>query len=397
MQSSRYENLKELREKLVGYSREGVERLGDLPEGRLREIEEGGQPPSISELESLATLYGVDSETLADEPILIQPGDAIEAMASLDEFREIPDATKARVVSAASAARDVVSLSTLIGLPASSFEWKLPRAPARETRPWAVGRFYAEHVRKRLRLGVKPIGSMRDMVATAFSGVNVLYAQFGQKALAGVTFADPWRGQTIVLNLGGKNENPCVRRFSLAHELCHLLIDWNRREPLATLSGFLSEAGREREQRANGFASRLLCPERVVRKLAEDHTPAVAAERLIHEYGLHLDAAKLYLHNVANVSIPQADLPRLRVSELTNRWLDAEAPTGVLSFPLPEVPPERRTVLAEYAAELYSRSILVRDHFAALLAVTPMQDIERVVDYFGLDHPREAGESAALA
>jgi Zn-dependent peptidase ImmA (M78 family) len=49
-----------------------------------------------------------------------------------------------------------------------------------------------------------------------------------------------------------------VRRFTLAHELCHLLIDRDAGKPLALASG--PWAPRSVEQRANAFAAALLMP-----------------------------------------------------------------------------------------------------------------------------------------
>src|SRR5690606_30796230 len=150
---------------------------------------------------------------------------------------------------------------------------------------------HAQELRQRLELGTRPIDSVRDLVATYFPAINLLYARLTQDGPAGLSFADRFRGTTIVLNLDGKNENPCVRRFSLAHELYHILHDWNRQEPLALISGFLTDTGLEIERRANAFAMRFLCPSS---KLRGVHT-AQDLVTLLREYGLHYAAIRLYL------------------------------------------------------------------------------------------------------
>jgi Zn-dependent peptidase ImmA (M78 family) len=384
-----YANLKDLRERLLGYRRDAVARLGGIPEARLAAIEEG-DAPSVHETESLARLYGVAAEILAEEPIVLQAGDGIEALALMDEFRVISDVTKAEVVAAANAARDLVLLRRQAGEedPRRSFaaDMRAIPPPPSGTLPFAAGRHYAERVRRQFRMGAGSIPSLRDWVARAFPSVSVLYANLGTEGVAGLTFADVVRGPTVVLNLEGKNENPCVRRFSLAHELCHLLVDWNRQEPLATLSGFLGDVGRDREQRANAFAARLLCPESVVRRLATTHqaAPLRAAEDLMDGYGLHYDAARLYLGNVAGVELPVRP-PAGLLGSRSPLWAPAEAPLDVASFPLGAVPPERRTLVARYAARLHSEGKLSRDRLAESLGVTPAQDLERVLDFFALD------------
>ena len=387
MRARRFANLRELREKLLGYQRDAVSRLGNIPLDRLRDIEEGRDAPTVSELETLSALYGLAPEMLAEEPIALQLGDGIEVIASLDEFREISDVTKSRIVAVSNAAVDLADLRRRIGVSAEPFKWTLPPHRTAETRPWAVGKHYAERLRARLRLGDQPIRSVRDLVRDEFPEVSVLHTHLGDGGLAGLTFADRKRGLVIVLNLDGKNTNPCVRRFSIAHELCHLLVDWNRKEPLATLSGFLSEKALEREQCANSFAVRLLCPEKVVRSLAKRHGPAKALEFLTRDYGVHLEAARLYLQNAADTQIPQEDVPLLGISAITAQWEGAEVPRDVSEFPLEGVPAERRTIVANLASQLYSRGDLLRDHYARLLGVSPAQDLEKVLYRFGLDTP----------
>lgn len=59
-----------------------------------------------------------------------------------------------------------------------------------------------------------------------------------------------------------------------------------------------------------------------------------------------------------------------------------------------EVPAERRTEVARLATQAYSRGFVPRDEFAELLGVTPAEEVERVVSYFGMDPPG-ASEDAA--
>ena len=388
----RYKNLKDLRERLYRYQLETVARFAQMEVPRLQAIEEGRVPPTVWESEELANLYGLDADTLFEWPIHLATDDAIGVLASLEEFHEISDRVKMRIVSAANAARDVIALKRQINTNARNQETTriCSLSPQRKGPPWAEGRYLAETLRRKLGLGKDPIRSMRDLVADAFPQIVVLYADFHDPRLAGLTFVDKVRGPTIVLNLGGKNQNPCVRRFSLAHELCHVLVDQPRREPLATISGFWSEPALEREQRANAFACRLLCPEDVLNEIAaREKDPVRACKRLIGEFGLHYRAARLYLRNSAGMTWPDEAASEPAVAELIGRWTEAEEPFGVTRFPIPEVPPERRTWVAELAARLYSRGGMSRDAFASLLGLTPVHDVEKALDWFGFDPPSE--------
>lgn len=386
-----YANLGELRRKLLHFSPAAVSRFTAISLPRLQEIE-AGEAPTVYEAERLSEVYGIDADLLMDEPIALDPGDAISTLALLDEFQEVSAETRRAIISASSAARDLVQLEARLGEPDPwvSFVGSLRLPRARDTDPpFAQGRHYAAHLRRKLELGLLPIASMRDLVREAFGAVAVLYADLCDPRLAGVTFADRFRGPTIVLNTRGKNENPGVRRFSLAHELCHLLVDTDRTEPLATLSGFLSDAGLDREQRANAFATRLLCPEEVVRALpaVQRSEPVAAARALIEEYGMHYQAARLYLRNAVRLDLPPEAPRGLIGAELSDRWHLAEEPAGLNQFPIPDVPPVRRTEVAMSAAKLYATQAIGRDQFARLLGVTPVHEVERVLGYFGLDLP----------
>jgi Zn-dependent peptidase ImmA (M78 family) len=233
-----------------------------------------------------------------------------------------------------------------------------------------------------------PIPSVRDFVRAHFPSIAVLYARLGARGPAGLTFGDRQRGPTIVLNLEGKNENPLVRRFALGHELYHVLVDWTGHEPLVTISGYLHDAGLDRERRANAFAARLLCPESKVHKLRRGISAEEAARKL-GPFGLSYSALRLYLHNEANLELPRSPTGSFVGLGTEVEWSLAEEPIGVANFPLAEVPPERRTDVARVAAELHSSGRLSRDAFASALGVTPASDLERVLAFFELDAPSD--------
>lgn len=190
-----------------------------------------------------------------------------------------------------------------------------------------------------------------------------------------------------MLNLQGKNENPCVRRFSLAHELCHLLVDWNRQQPLAVLSGYLTESALDRERRANAFAVRFLCPESVLAKV-KTQSPVEAAQALAR-FGLPYAAVRLYLFNEAGMNAPRVAPPEFSAIGTEAEWADNEEPNGLRNFPL-AIPPERRTLVALAAARAYSTGRIRRDEFAESLATTPDQPLERVLDFFALNPQNDA-------
>ena len=394
--SKTFGTLKEVREKLLGYRFESVVRLAPIAYERLAAIEAGKEAPSFLELDRLARLYGLDMDAMCGDPIALTPGDGVEVLTRLEEFRDVDDITRSRIVAAANAAKDLISLNARTGTEdlRTSFQRERPRLSLKSGGALAYqqGAELARQTRSHLGIGNKPIASLRDLVADEFPSLTILHADLGTNGPAGLGFVDRLRGPVIVLNSRGKNENPCVRRFSLAHELCHMLIDWNGQEPLATISGYFNERDLERERRANAFAVRFLCPPPVLQRI--DPNDERQSRKVLRDYGIPYAAWRLYVRNVRNLEMPKQS-PSTWGQLGDTVWADAEEPLGVASFPLTEVPTERRTRIAELAARLYSAGDLARDEFAEMLGVSPASELERVLDYFAFDPPDENHHNVA--
>jgi Zn-dependent peptidase ImmA (M78 family) len=384
-----FPNLKEVREQLLGYRLEFAARATNIAKERLHQLEQDQSLLTAWEAEILGRIYGLDPDSLS-EPAIQTSGDAISVLQHADEFRQVSDVTRLAIVAAANASRDLHRLRALID---ADMPVDLPELRERSSEaPHRQGSHQANQLRARLGLQAdEPIVSMRDFMKDHFPSVIVLHARLGPKGPAGLTFGDLSRTPTIVLNAEGKNQNPLVRRFSLAHELCHVLLDWNHAEPLGLLSGYLTEAGLETERRANAFAVRLLCPESVVSSVRK-MSPREAAEKLT-AFGLPYAAIRLYLRNEVNLQLPQS-AETLGLTGTNARWTEAERPDGLEAFPLQKVPLERRTVVAEAASLAYSLGKISRDGFAEALGVAPVEELESVLDFFAVDPPFELEDAA---
>lgn len=393
--SKTFSSLRDVREKLLGYRFESVVHFAPIEASRLEAIEAGETEPTFLEMYRLARLYGLDVDTLCEEPIVLAPGDGVTVLTSLQEFKELGDATRSRIVLAANAAKDLIWLYKMSGQKNQRAQFLAERPSlslkGSGERPHRQGASLARQLRLHLQLKDEPIPSLRTLVAEQFPSLSVLYSDLGgDQGPAGLGFADAVRGPVIVLNTRGKNENPWVRRFSLAHELCHLLVDWNGQDSLASISGYFDEHRLAQEQRANAFAVRLLCPPRIVQKL--DLEDEKASRRVIEDYGIPYAAWRLYVRNERKHDLPEHP-PWLQLEHA--EWDRAEKPPGIDGFPLDEVPTERRTLIAELAARLYSKGKLSRDAFAEILGVTPASDLERVLDSLALNLPDSSSETAA--
>ncbi|HVZ86650.1 MAG TPA: XRE family transcriptional regulator [Polyangia bacterium] len=387
MTSKSYNNLKEVREGLGYRSLETVARLARISTDRMCAIE-GGAPPSVYEVEELGRVYGIEPDILSDVPITLSPGDGVEVLTLRQEFRDVSDIVRTRIVAAANAARDLTSLRKILGRGDIRNEFNRQRLvlkpPLKSDPPYLRGSKLAAEFRSKLRMGTDPVPSVRDLVLKQFPALTILYCDLSDEGPAGLSFVDAIRGPTIVLNLVGKNQNPVVRRFSLAHELCHMLVDW-KGEPLAIISGYLSDNGLEIEQRANSFAVRLLCPPSRFDRIAPKLPDRTALEE-IGKFGLSYAAARLYTRYTSGKDLPPTPPPEWPISN-DSRWWDVERPLGIDDFPLEQVPAERRTAVAEAAARAYSEGRIGRDRFADLLGTTPGANVEVVLDFFGLDPP----------
>lgn len=387
--------LRDVREVLFGLRLDTVAQASKLSSTRLAQIEDGDDP-TVYELEQLASVYGIDSDRLAESPVSFKQGDGIQLLASLDEFRELGDMVRLRVMHAAAAARDLVTLQKMESPTdrVAAFRKERPRLKRdlRSDSDFREGDALATQFRTALKLGRHPIPSVTSLLAERFPSLNVLYANLGPDGPAGICFTDDARGPTIVMNVRGKNENILVRRFHLVHELCHLLVDWDGSRSLIELSGFLNESKLSRERRANAFAVRFILPQTILKTIDIENAAAEAASKLA-AYGLHYAALRLYLRNEASSSLP-VHPPSEFVVPVAG-WADAEGLPEREPFPLAEVPLERRTLVAETAARLYSANKIRRDEFAEFLRVTPAANLERVLDFYAFNLPEDVAEAAA--
>ena len=116
------------------------------------------------------------------------------------------------------------------------------------------------------------------------------------KKCGGVSIAGPHHRSAILVNgRYGANAGEAGRRFTLAHELCHLLFDRERGRPLAIASG--PWAPRAIEQRANAFAAMLLMPTSLLKRTLAGLTVAVATKEAVDEVAERLRAGRLAVLN----------------------------------------------------------------------------------------------------
>lgn len=304
----------------------------------------------------LSNLLGVPIEDIDSEAVL-QRHLEVMAVRFRANQRAVPDRVRLAVARAASAARDFVALEDIAGRP-SRYEGLVEQwarsGPLPRRDIWKSGRDLATEVRARLECA-GAIGSMLDLVEKRL-GALVLWQKLPVD-VAGYAFCDEIHGPAVVLNVNGRNQNELVRRFTLAHEACHVLFD---RHDLAALSRFdayddlyaYSDDTRDpHEIRANAFAIHLLAPERLFHEAWNREHGDV--RRVMLAFGISYEAARAHLGNYG--LLPFAERVTPVPTSPSDEWKAAER--SELWYPaFDDVPIERRHAIARLAFDLWVKS-----------------------------------------
>lgn len=132
--------------------------------------------------------------------------------------------------------------------------------------PWQQGYWLAEELLDKMaeRAFNQHVGSSVDIAALLdVWDVHLSEASLEDSTLRAVAFVGREHAPSIVLNSSYRwADSEQARRFTLAHELCHLLHDRSQGVHLAMASG--PWAPRAIEQRANAFAAWLLMPPKLL-------------------------------------------------------------------------------------------------------------------------------------
>jgi len=113
------------------------------------------------------------------------------------------------------------------------------------------------------------------------------------------TIWDDAHGPVVIVNKRSRRRQAWARRMTIAHELCHLLVDRSKAAPLMIASTPWAPA--EIERRANAFAAELLLPKAGIVKeggalLAKGDIDA-ARERLMTAFGVGETVCRHQLQN----------------------------------------------------------------------------------------------------
>ena len=141
----------------------------------------------------------------------------------------------------------------------------LARSEAMREPAWRQGYELADEILIDLELAGDTAAAIPIESCLEELGVEVEDVALGDAKIRGVAFTSPEHRPTILVNTGHRaNHSAAGRRFTLAHELCHLLFDRSHGRELALASGPWAAADIER--RANAFAAMFLMPTERIRQ-----------------------------------------------------------------------------------------------------------------------------------
>ncbi len=229
------------------------EQLGDLVEvSRLAigQIESGSRAVNSLELDRIAHAVGRDIKSFFEDNFEEQ--DALSALfrsdAQLTEHAELVQALQDSLA----LGREVTNLERLLGISRAQILPATYDLPAPKSRWTAIqqGQKVAADERQRLALGNTPISDLAELFES--QGLRTGAVSLPDN-ISGLMLSDAKIGVFIVIN---SDHAPLRRRFSLAHEYAHVLIDRHR---IGTPSRAENRADLL-EVRANAFAAELLMP-----------------------------------------------------------------------------------------------------------------------------------------
>ena len=170
-------------------------------------------------------------------------------------------------------------------------------------RPWAQGYSLAETVLEQLELPAEGATWINVQEIYNRLGIDEATLKLDDTGIRAVSLAGPDHKPSVLLNPNHMTfDGESGRRFTLAHELCHILFDRSYGARLAIASG--PWAPRDVEQRANAFAAMLLMPTELIQTIAHDLPVRLASVQGVRELSSRLRTSrKATLDHLKNTSM----------------------------------------------------------------------------------------------
>lgn len=249
---------------------DGLERLGNVLALRLPRSDPSVSAWQKSRPTGRAELLALDSELTgrSDEDLrslgiapptvasdLVFPDDLRMAARAVGNTFPVASLRVAMDIIRLSARRDSEAVDTLAA------ELKASGTVEPGSVPYVGGQAAASWLRSRLAIADNQAVEVDQVLADL--GVEIQEYDFGTRAVEAIAAWGDY-GPLVVVNSAGLFSSAAHgRRATLAHEVCHLIIDRGGALPVAEATGSAVTTPRPIEQRANAFAAEFLLPRRV--------------------------------------------------------------------------------------------------------------------------------------
>ena len=274
------------------------EALSKTPLSQLEQAYLGERVQDLLEQARASLHLGNDGVVAADLPVIESLDSAVLMFGGLNVNLGKADIEHLlRFLSVRRGQTEGAKLSSLVHNPEND-TWSLP---------YQEGYRLASECRE--ELGIEPDQIRVDMAnVLATLDIPVANQALDSSSIRGVAVAGTGYGPAILVNTSSVyNQNEAGRRFTLAHELCHILYDRTRARKLSHLSGPWASA--RIEKRANAFAAMFLAPPSSIRHRLGDAAPE-SVRKLATEVGMGMTALVEHLYNVDLITDAQREALR---------------------------------------------------------------------------------------
>jgi Zn-dependent peptidase ImmA (M78 family)/DNA-binding XRE family transcriptional regulator len=306
------DKLYKLRKKKGLSSKDAATALGFASHKSIIDIEFGRKKITETELQKLAQLYGVQVQDLFIKQSSIPSFKAL-FRAELAVPVEKLENKLAELYPDIELYFDLIEEvypNTLLEQSYKHWMKKDYTEPSNKTEAISQGDLLADQLRKGLDLGEGPINNM--LLVCELLNVVTLFMDFSASDISGLYCE--YNGVPIILI--NSTNYPVRKRFSIAHELCHFLVDnpYLSQSPEITeeFNPFEEKNNRNyREVRANAFAASFLMPEDGLKFFLKHFLGKTSKSISIHDvvhishnYGVSFETACYRLKNLDLISDP---------------------------------------------------------------------------------------------
>lgn len=256
--------------------------------------------------------------------------------------------------------------------------------PSKDNYYWKQGQSAAIKERDRLRLGIKPIENIFQLIRS--QGIGLTRQRLQDSNLSGTTLLHPRAGVYVLVNY---DDDLYRQFFSAAHEYCHALFDRNHLKKEGCVVSYHHLKKDPIETRANSFAAEFLLPLNALNQYSHPKTKddvIALTLKIGRDYKVNTETVAIRMKHKDWISQRTVDSFRqVRPAVISRREKsDPEMPAG-----LTEQQARRRQTAMEQGVSTYYLELLRRalienqislNRFAEMIDMSPQQAMDFIAE-----------------